>query len=352
MKRVASFILLSLFIISFVSAVGVNIELDKTEFNQGELLQAEISGAFLENLKSENIAIYEDGEVHSVPLASSDLLKLENKYLYYAILPNKVGNYSFKIEDIEYYFGQDIIDNTTEKEIKIVSSLDPYISPSKGFIVATDDFKIKVKSLNGIQEITASFDANGEEVTKEVGYNSEKTFSFTIQGITEYTESTLTIGKIEIPVFVYPPASPPGGFINNTELEEQIESYTNQTQEEPEVEVLPLEEATTEQIQTCADINGKLCKKSEICVGPTSFAQDILCCLGECEEKKSGTGWIFGIIIIVALGIASYFLYNKYKKTKQKPKDEQVRRIEKFKQRMNLPNLQPEVEVKRSLDRV
>ena len=345
MKRVALFLMIALFAVSFVSAAGVEVEIDKADFYQGELLQAEIIGTFLENLDSSNVAIYEDGKVHSVPLAGSGLFKLENKYLYYAVLPSKVGNYTLKIEDVSYYLGQEIVDNTTEFVLTIEATLDPYISASEGFIVATDDFDVKVKSLNGIQDVSATFQGNGEEVSKEIGYNAEKTCSFSIDGIEEYTESSLDINGLSIPVFVYPKVSPPGGFINNTELEEQIAGYDNDTEDLIGVSTLPLEEATTQQIQTCADIDGRLCKKAEKCIGPTSYARDIVCCLGTCEEQKSGTGWIWGILIIAVLGAGGYFLYKKYAKTDGMGKKESDERINKFKDRMKLPNIRPEQEV-------
>ena len=72
MKRaytIATFILI--FSLSFVCSAGVEPELTKTEFYQGEILKTEIIGVFLENLKLENVNIYEQGKVHPSPLGGS-----------------------------------------------------------------------------------------------------------------------------------------------------------------------------------------------------------------------------------------------------------------------------------------
>jgi hypothetical protein len=321
MKRVALIFVLTLLVMSMVSAT-LEITLDKTEFNQGELLQAEIVGEFIDTFELENIAIYEGNEVHPVPLASSDLLKLENKYLYYAVLPSKVGNYSIKIEDTEYYIGQETTDETLIQDITISATLDSYLSASRGFIVATEDFDIKVKSLNGVQDVTASFGASGESFTREIGYNQERTFKFSISEITEYTESSLEIGGLSIPVYVYPSTSPQEPPIIPESSEEKPEDPS--VPDEPTV--IPLEEATPAR-------------------------DNLICCLGECEPTFAAWKILIGFLIVGIVIVAGWLGYMKFKKFKEKSSKEELdEKAKKFKGRM-YPNLQPEVEVKKKLSR-
>jgi len=348
MKKGATLLLLVIFSLSIISAAGIEIELtDDDEFFQSEVLQAEIIGTFLENLKPENIAIYDGDKVHSTPTSSTGLLKLENKYLYYAALPSTEGNYSVKIQGIEYYVGQEILDDEIVKNFTIISTLDPYLAITPGFVSATRDFTLTIKSLNGVQEIEARFEETSQTISKEIGYNSEKSYKFFIQEISEYTESEITIGDYTIPVFVYPESTPPEPFIDPDATNEE----TTEDEEDVEPEVVALEDSTPQQQQTCEDINGQLCKKSQTCSGPTSFAEDVVCCLGTCEDRsKSGFGWVIGILIVLIVVVGSLIVLKKYGDSK-KPKSAKEaleQRNKKFNQRM-FPNLQDETEVRGSL---
>lgn len=202
MKRVALLIGLIL-TLSFISAAGIDVKLNKNEFYQGEILQAEILGTFTSNLKAENIAIYKGDAVHSTP-AEEGLLKLKNKYLYYAVIPSTTGDYSLKIENIEYYIGQEKSEETILQNFTITSTTDPYLTFDKGFISTTQDFTLKIKSMNAVQEVTAKLEETGEEITQELGYNIQDDFDFSIQGITNYTETKITIGDYSIPVYITP----------------------------------------------------------------------------------------------------------------------------------------------------
>jgi len=70
----------------------------------------------------------------------------------------------------------------------------------------------------------------------------------------------------------------------------------------------------------CEELNGSFCAKSQKCSGEQVTAQNGVCCLAKCDEKKkSSAGKIIGwgiVIILVALYI--WFYLSKYKKTKSK----------------------------------
>jgi len=334
---------------TIISAAGIEITLEQdNEFYQGELLQAEIVGAFLEDLELTNIAIYEGESVGSAPLANSNLYKSGNKYLYYAVLPHTLGNFSIRVKDVRYYVGQDVSEETVALNFTITETLDPYISINKGFILATDEFDITVTSFNGIQEVTVDF-PEGEEITKEIGYNQKKKFSFNIEeGLEEYTESTIDVEGIEIPLFITPITPPPKPFIDGTE-QDFIEDNDSEVPAPAEV---TLEEATTAQIQTCADLEGQICKKSQTCEGPTTFASGVVCCTGECTDKPESTGWIWGLGLLLILGGVLYWYYYKSKKEGKPttPKKELEERTQRFKERTH-PAPTPPKEVRSSLSR-
>ena len=117
-------------------------------------------------------------------------------------------------------------------------------------------------------------------------------------------------------------------------------------------EEVTLEEATTEQIQTCADINGKICKSNEECEGPTTFARGVTCCTGECVEKPASTGWIWGVILLLALAGGLYWYYRKAKKQgkPKTPKQELQERAKRFQERTH-PKPPESLEVRKGLTR-
>jgi len=119
-----------------------------------------------------------------------------------------------------------------------------------------------------------------------------------------------------------------------------------------EPEVVTLETATTKQIQTCADLEGAICKESQVCQGPTTFASGVVCCTGECIEKPKSNNWIWGIILLAILGGILYWYYYKSKKEGKpiNPKGELEVRTNKFQERTH-PRPEPPKEVRRSLSR-
>ncbi len=345
-----SLIILCILGISFISAAGAEIKPDKSEYYPNEFLRAEILGSFPDGLKLENIAIYEGEQVHATP-AESELLKLSTKYLYYAVLPSANGTYYIKIKDTKYYVGQETSEEQIIANFTIANTDKPYLSISRGFISATKDFSVNVKSLNAVQEVVAKFEATGEEKTVTIGQNSEKTLSFSTSGISKYTESSLKINDYSLLVFVSPAGAGAEPFVNGTAAGPGGEENTTDT--EPEPELIPIEKATPEQIQNCEDINGKLCKKSEKCENSnTAFAKGVACCMSACVPKPKSWAWIGGIVILVILAAGGWWFYTKSKKAAA-PKSEEEEfdaRAKKYNLRM-FSNLKPEPEVHKSLKR-
>tara|TARA_Y100000034_G_C6907017_1_gene421239 strand:- start:2366 stop:3736 length:1371 start_codon:yes stop_codon:yes gene_type:complete len=189
MKTKLLLIIISLILIPTVLAI--QIDLSRSTYQPGELLQAEITGNFI-SLESENVLIYEQGKVHSTPVIS-DLTYESNIYYFYAILPNSEGDYSVRIEDAKYTVGGQTKDDTIIEEFTIQESNGSALSINPGFVIADEDFEIKVKSLTGNLDITAILEATGQEQTAFLVEDSEELLSFSVSGITEPTNISISL---------------------------------------------------------------------------------------------------------------------------------------------------------------
>lgn len=84
---------------------------------------------------------------------------------------------------------------------------------------------------------------------------------------------------------------------------------------------------------SCIDFGGSICEENEECSGKTEDSKEGKCCLAECQEKKSYTGTMIGIIILVAVLVSLFFLYKKYKKDRVKPEEILKKSEKKFEER-------------------
>ena len=79
---------------------SIKIDLLKESYQPQETLLVTINGNFF-SLAKENINIYKQGIPKLTPVISG-LTKQNNIYYFYAVLPNQEGNFSLKIENVEY----------------------------------------------------------------------------------------------------------------------------------------------------------------------------------------------------------------------------------------------------------
>lgn len=208
MKKEKLFILLILLIIiSNISAVQITI--NKESFFPRETLQSQISGNFI-SLTKENILIFKGEKVHSEPVIK-DLIKFNNKYYFYAILPNEPGNFSIRIRNAQYLeLGKTKTDDII-RYFKIQTTNSSYLSINPGIILTNDDFSVRVISINGNQDLTATLEASGETKTLNLVEESEDILRFSIGNIPAGTNA-LKLNEYSIPVFV----------IKNNEIIENI----------------------------------------------------------------------------------------------------------------------------------
>ncbi len=194
MKKELLILLAFLIIVPMISAVDIS--LSKNDYSPRETLQAQISGNFL-SLRPENVFIYNKGKVHSEPVISG-LTRQNNKYYYYAILPNQEGNFSLKIENARYTTSGNFTTETLSKDFTIKKVNTTYLSINPGFVVTNNDFSVKVRSLSGNSNVKAEFNSESKDIS--LVEDLEETVEFSLNNITSYSE--LKIGSYTIPIFI------------------------------------------------------------------------------------------------------------------------------------------------------
>lgn len=214
-KRLLSAFFLFILFILLVSPLALSLEvtLSKSTYSPRETLQAEITGNFI-SLTPDNINIYKPEKVHSEPVIK-DLTKQNNKYYFYAILPNEEANLFLKIENAEYIESGLKKSDTIIKNFTIKRTNSSALSINPGFIVTSNDFSIKIKALNSNQNINAVFEATGETKALSLNEEDEETVGFSVSNINT-TKSNLKIGTYTIPVFILQKAT------NNISVERKI----------------------------------------------------------------------------------------------------------------------------------
>jgi len=199
MKKGVQFLTILLVILILPTFLALEIIPSKDSFQPEELFQVQITGNFL-TLTEDNVFIYQEGKVHPEPTLKG-LTKQNNVYYFYAVLPSVEGDYSFRIENAEYLERGKI--KTDPINIPINSSFkdesDLYINP--GFIIANDELSIKVKSLFGNTDITATFELTGEEKTLSIIEQTENTLNFNLPEAPPQM-SKIIINNYEIPIFL------------------------------------------------------------------------------------------------------------------------------------------------------
>ena len=309
-----------------------HISLSKENYQPKETLQAEISGNFI-SLIPENILIYEEGIPRPTPVIY-ELTKQKDKYYYYAILPDKEGNFSLKIQNAEY---TDIGEIKTEDIVKdfIIKKTDQiFLAITPGFIIANKTFSIKIQSPYKSLDIITSIEATGETKNYSLREYIEETLDFSVAEInTSQTNLKIIYDSFEysIPIFVV----------------SKIKNIPGQKNESINISLEePIEEANLTQLTQnmyCSDI-GKLCTGNETCNGETTSSLEGPCCKGDCIiETTSNAKPVIGVLILLFILGGVWILYSKAKK-KQNPKSTEEILKEKAKSfREKMSNVSEEV---------
>ena len=196
-KELILSILILLLLPSIISAV--EIALTKDSYQPGETLQAEFKGNFI-SLKSENIIVYKNNRARYIPVVSDFTKQKETSY-YYAILPYEEGNYSLRVENSLYTEAGQEKSGILIKNFTIKKTNQTALSVNLGFVIASKDFSIKVKSVNGNPTVVSRLELTGETKNFSLVEDVEKTLKFSIPA-TNSTQTSLKINYYNIPVFI------------------------------------------------------------------------------------------------------------------------------------------------------
>lgn len=99
---------------------------------------------------------------------------------------------------------------------------------------------------------------------------------------------------------------------------------------------LPANTNIQNKLSSCAEINGIICDSGQSCSGELRDSIEglgICCTNGLCEENKSYWGTIIGIILIIAVAGALYYLYRRSKKANITSEDIMRKTTKKFEER-------------------
>ena len=399
--------LLFLFFISSVLALQTTI---KQEYKPGETLIAEITGNFIDNLKSEDILFY-SGRVF-IPMIY-DLAKINDKYYLYAVLPIKERNYSLIIKNAHYTEAGLEYKKDLQFDFSAKSNTSSY-NVNPGFIIANKDFSIKVTALTKDISLKSTFNTISKDYT--ISESRTKTIPFSISGIKGFTKTSLKLEAdnlvYEIPAIIFAE----GTSVNQSQNIEDIKelrfskshlnfsviadssfqftiSLSNTGQEDiknikfdtenlsdilkitpEEIDILKagdlekinltikskkegkiygeliavsenstakssIEITTVKDKQayqeiknnsdlavegSCSSLNGFICGEKETCKGNTLLTIDGDCCVGTCEETKTGGGTsnaIAIILIVIVLGILGFFIFKKIRQKRASSED-------------------------------
>lgn len=184
---------------SMVSAMDLT--LTKTKYYPGENLQLTIPDAFTTGLKIDNIGVYFGDAVHKSPIVPS-IIKSGTKYYYSAILPLEVGNYSLRIENMEYRELGITKTATIEKNFTIASTNESYLSFNPGVISATSDFTIAITAYNAEQDVNVNFNEGNFEKTFTLGYENQQTVTIPLANVKSSIFTNIQINSYELPAVI------------------------------------------------------------------------------------------------------------------------------------------------------
>ena len=263
MKRSVKIITMLLLIsITINTLSAVEITLSKPSYQPGETLQVEIIGNFIDSLAITNIHLRKQGSPKSIPVEKELVFKYPKYYLYMTPLPDESEGVSLQIENTRYMEGGEVKSDNIIKEVIIQEIGTPTIYFNPGFVLATDDFTIGVKSLYGSQMINTLFEASGEIQNFYAIEDILYPITFSILEIETQT-SNININGESIPIFISNELPPP---------EEPEEPEEPGGQEEPVYE------------ENCSELNGEVCQVDWTCNQTEVETPDTnFCCLGICE---------------------------------------------------------------------
>ncbi len=200
-KRILLVLLLSVLIISLISlGSAIEIKTQKNDFSKLETFQATITGNILENIDKEDVGFYRDHV--QIPL-TYDVIKFNNTYYIFAILPITERNYSVKISQLNYRENNQVKTEDVEKVFNVINETAPF-NFFPGFVITNQDFKIKLSNnLDSPTTISYTFENTSSSINLDASENKDLTIS--IKNIKQTSVKTLTLsqGDYNYDIFTY-----------------------------------------------------------------------------------------------------------------------------------------------------
>lgn len=317
MRKIIILFVFLFLLFPILSAVEIDMH-DK--LNKGETLVATISGNFLKQLQKENIFFYRE---HVKLNVDYDLAKIDNNYYVYALLGDRnPGNYSLRIENIQYTQGTTITDEDIIKDFEITNNVSDF-SANPGFVITDKPFDIEVRNLQDFK-IEISINENKTEIYGffeslfkgiqesqnkiELSSGEIKNIGFELGNETSFRFVTLMSNNTEykIPVYVIVTRTTSGQEENQSSVNETDSGEGIPGQDEDKDEILVVS------TKTCEEENGTICGEGTKCSDTPIQARDATCCLTTCEEiKENNTGKIVGWTMIGIILIAVLWFFRK-----------------------------------------
>ena len=212
MKKVNILLVLLVLVLPLVSAININI---KSNYLQGETLLGTIEGNFLTPLTQENFYFYSDRS--QIPLIF-DVVKIQDKYYFYALLPVEERNYTLLIKDANYFENGRENKGDLEKNFSVLGNVTDF-SVSPGFLVIKNESTLTVKSLNSVLSVSAKLLNSSQTLNVPAG--QEKKLLFSASGIKNFTLAEIEISALNtkylIPVAIISQSNPTSENITETE---------------------------------------------------------------------------------------------------------------------------------------
>ncbi len=173
----------------------------KQEYQPGETLIAEISGNFISPLKAEQIQFY-SGRLF-IPMIY-DIAKMQDKYWFYALLPNKQRNYTLIIKQAHYFEAGEEKLQDLSFDFSVRGNLTLF-SVNPGFIITNKNFDVEAESKVRTLTVTAEFLNSTQNI--EIGAGKTKTMHFSVAGVDRFTTTSLLLiagnKSYKLPVAVF-----------------------------------------------------------------------------------------------------------------------------------------------------
>ncbi|MGA2130272.1 MAG: hypothetical protein ABSG05_01495 [Candidatus Pacearchaeota archaeon] len=153
-----SFLLVFSLLLFFPSISAVQISMNQN-FSQGETLLAVISGTFINQITTNNVAFYRQGHLPT-QMASEGVVKIGDDYYIYASLFGKIpDNYTMNISGVNYMQGTQQINTPFSQNFLITNDTFAF-STNPGAINTQTDFSVQLQNLID-QKITVTYGLQG-----------------------------------------------------------------------------------------------------------------------------------------------------------------------------------------------